>query len=557
MSMSAFSDADFACVGIALKAVKAGIVTWTDTDGNGVRLFDLKQHKGNLIVLGSEGQGAETQYEWWSSPDGDVWTKGAGTGWPSTTYLTTTITRRNNFDDDEAKFLDFGNTKLVALHDNRAAGTGQFIRIFYSTDAGSNWTAGAVIPSGSGPKGWLRWKDPFSSPAVDSPTLLTAEGVYRVDIGGTTFDRIIGLDGDPNNGRRSVVGQDGDLYIGLGSGYIRALHATGEGGWTSRTVGPPGDGLVAARQGHVNFMIAPDWPWLVVAYGGHAASRNASVFYIEYDQQVDPRTGKVFQAWHHAYLESDANIDIVALGYSAADDATPRLFFALENASSSEMFHLERPDVSPKATGVAVKHQSSGIMQFADDNAGDPNVAMTILQALADADDLSLVSTGTSNEFIDYKNGLDGGNWDANDIGNFYSDDLDLTLASGVGVSGRRIRNELTLNRASGTEANSPALRDFEVQVVEQQFSLRALHLKIDMQATRRQTGILPEAQITNIETVIDSGTLVSLTVGGLSAMRVRIRLRPRFSFTAENRGDGGGLGTLNGTMNIIVEQAL
>ena len=301
-------------------------------------------------------------------------------------------------------------------------------------------------------------------------------------------------------------------------------------------------------------MLAPEWEWLVVAVGGHAASRNASIFYIEYHQQVDPRTGKVFQAWHHAYYETDADIDITALGYSAADDATPRLFFALENATSSEMYHLERPDISPKATGVAVKHQSSGIMQFADDAMGDPNVSATILQALLDADDLSASNSG---EFVDYKYGLDGAAWDNVNLGDFLSGDLDLEHGSGSGVSGRRIRNELTLNRDGGDTSQSTGLRDFEVKAFKQQSSLRNLHLEIDMEATRRATGIAAEAQSTNIETVISNGTLVSYTMGALAAVNVRVRERPQYSLITENKGDGVGLGTLTGIMRVVVEQAL
>jgi len=131
MSASWGISSDFVSLVVPLQSGN-GLVNLGNTTAEGVRIFDMAEHKGNLIVLGSKGSvtADEAEFEWFKTSNGTSFTVGAGTNWPTTSYLTTTITRRNNFDDDEAKLEDFGNTLMVALHDNRAAGTGQSIRLF-------------------------------------------------------------------------------------------------------------------------------------------------------------------------------------------------------------------------------------------------------------------------------------------------------------------------------------------------------------------------------------------------------------------------------------------
>ena len=88
------------------------------TNAEGLRIFSMIQHRGRLVVFGSKGNGAEEDYEWYYSTDGLSFTAGAGTGWPTANYLTTTVTRRNNWDDRHALGLDYGGAMLVALYED-------------------------------------------------------------------------------------------------------------------------------------------------------------------------------------------------------------------------------------------------------------------------------------------------------------------------------------------------------------------------------------------------------------------------------------------------------
>ena len=497
----------------------AGTIESAGANAQGMRVWDAISHEGRLwaAVTNDGSESGSNGVVISRSTDGATWEE---TG--TSTQVTfaggiQAVHRRNNFDDDVARLLSFGATLMIASADL----SDLEIEVKYSVNpeaASPTFTAGAIIPSGSGPKALVRWLDPFSSPPADSPVLVTAEGVYRVDSGGTTFDLIYALDCDPNNGRWSVVGLDGSLYVGLGSGQITKLTALSGGGLKVTNVGPPGDGLVTARQGHVNYMLAIPDRWLIVAYGGHAASKNAGVWAIEYQVQTDPETGLEYQAWHHLYQESDANIDITTLGFSTEDDATPRLHFALEGTSTSEMYHLEEPLVSGAGTGTTQKKQLTGIMRFPVDDFGDPNTSGAVFQGIVDADDLTSGSASTD-EFIKHEDGLDGDADTTNDRGDYVSGDKDLAFGSGAGVSMKKAGTRLTLDRGTGDATRTPKLLDFELQARKKTASLKGFRVPIDLAATAQMEG-LENAEVTmnRIIAIWDSAVTVPLKLGETDA---------------------------------------
>ena len=498
-----------------------------------IRAFDAFFHKGDIYVLfchDVHGTSADTVYQIHKSPDGfaSTSTDVGGTNWPdgsSNNYVLNAIGSRRNFDDDYARGMDFGNKAIVALYEDpdTSDGSTSQVLVYYTSNKGTAWTAGAVIPSDSGPKALVRWLDPFSSPPTDSPVLITAEGVYRVDSGGTTFDLIYALDGDPNNGRRSVVGLDGSLYVGLGSGQISKLTALPSGGLKVTNAGPPGDGLVSARQGHVNYMLAIPERWLIVAYGGHAADKNAGVWAIEYQVQTDLESGAEYQVWHHLYKESDDNIDITALGFSTEDDATPRLHFALEGASTFEMYHLEDPLVSGAATGVTQKKQSPAVsyIEFPQDSLGNPSKEGAVFAASVEADDLSGTAS-SSDEYIEVEYGLDGAvSTTVSNFGNFISSDKELQFGrsnqnidgqteSGtpVGVAATSITSRLIFNRGS-TNTNGAKLLDFALEARYKANQLNGFVIPIDMGLSARAQNATVETVESRLKTVRESQVLV------------------------------------------------
>tara|TARA_Y100000310_G_scaffold38739_1_gene36238 strand:- start:496 stop:2574 length:2079 start_codon:yes stop_codon:yes gene_type:complete len=502
-----------------------GTVSSGGENAVGQRVWDATVHKGRIVVLHNDtiagsGTTAEDSYSISDSPDGATFTERRGTGFASYSDagLTTTITRRNNFDDDMGRVLDFGNTLMVALYDLVGDSV---IHVSYSVDQGANWTDGAQVFSGDGPKAFVRWRNPFSSPSADSPVLITAEGVYRVDSAGTTFDLIHPLDGNPNNGRWAVVGQDGGLYIGLGDGSLRVLYITSPGVVEVRT---SGRGLLpAARQGHINCMIAPSLPWLIVTYGGHAGDKQSSIFAIDYQWQKDPATDRVFQPWHSMYLEADDDIDLYMLGYSTEDDATPRLHFALEHASTAEMYHLEQPFANP-LSGVSQQFQSSSYIEWAEDDLADPNADSLLLSAGVDADNLSITDT---REHIEHEYGLNGDvSTTVSDFGKYVSGDKQLFFGrtnqnigssadagKSEGISAKTVRHRLILNRGAAGSSSRPLLKEFEVQAKAKQELLIGYRVPVDLEAL---TSVQRDSEqvISDIESVLTSVTLVEFEYG-------------------------------------------
>ena len=503
----------------------------TDTSARG---WDMISHKNSLFALCNNPASTadEVTYIMRSSTDGVTWADAGLTGWPDSTttnrYLPTSVTRRNNFDDDMGRLLSFGNVLLAAiyLHPSATDGNGT-IRVYSSTDSGANWVLDVTIPSGDGPKAFVDW---VTLGGVRSPVLVTAEGVWSIDYTNDTFALIYELDGDPNTGRWATVGNDGSLYVGLGSGLILRLTIREADNLDVMVIGPAGDGLVTARQGRANYILKTPSKWLLVAYGGHAASKNASIFMIDTSVILtDPETGEKFMPWHHMYQNVTANLDIVALAYSTEDDSTPRLHFAVEGAAASVNSHIEEPFVNPKQS-TTVKYQPSAIsfIRFPVDDLGDPHTNADILQGLVSADDLSVNIT---DEFIEEEYGLDGAADTTVELGNYLSGTLALSFGSGAGVAGKTIGRRLNFFRGA-TNTNTPKLNESELRAHKVYIDKRVWGpFVIDIDATEQgetkpdkvADTDLHETIITALETVAASTTLVTFQAGGMAQTRVKV----------------------------------
>jgi hypothetical protein len=502
----------------------------------GSRGWDIVVHKGELFVLHNGDAAAagtsaaeEVCYGLSASVDGATWTDAGLTDFPDSTssnrYLPTAVTRRNNFDDDMGRLLSFGNVLLAAMfrHPDGTDGDGNIV-VLSSTDSGDNWDADVTIPSGDGPKAFVDWYDMSLS---RSPVLVTAEGVWSIDYTNDSFELIYALDGDPANGRWSVVGNDGALYVGLGSGSIIRLAITDSNVLAVINIGPPGDGLVAARQGHVNYMLRTPTEWLLVAYGGHASGKNASIFMIDTSVLLtDPETGKRFMPWHHMWQDATGNLDIVSMAYSAEDDATPRLHFAVEGTAASINYHIEEPFVHPNQSST-VKYQATSVLRLPDDDLGDPQTNATVLQALVDADDLS---ADTDDEYIALRYGLNGASDTTTTLGNFLSGTIAQSFGSGAGVAARRVGINLLFDRGS-TTTNTPKMNEFELQAHHVLLDKKTWTFTVDIHATASgetspslaaDTDI-HETIISALEAIVESSTLVTFTAGGMSQVRVKV----------------------------------
>lgn len=566
-------DTGEAAMSIYWRKFNAGTDTWdavtyidisTSGADEGARAFDMVVHKSLMFTVMNFGNGsAQFAYRIYTINAAESSADASGTGWPDTAgthdYVTATVNERNNYDDDMARLLSFGNTLVVALFRDSAANDGDgLIEILSTVDSGSNWVSDVTIPSGYGPKALVDW---YNLSVERSPVLVTAEGIYAIDIANNTFELIYGLDGDPATGRWAEVGNDGGLYVGFGSGQILRLAITDSNTLTVTNIGPPGDGLVAARQGHPTYMLRTPTEWLMVAYGGHASGKNASIFMIDTSVLLtDPETNKKYMPWHHMWQDSTGNLDIVAMAYSTASDGTARLHFAVEGAAASINYHIEEPFVHPEQSST-VKHQATSILRLPDDDLGDPQTTAMILQAYVDADDLS---ADTDDEFISLRYGTNGASDTTTTLGNFLSSALSQSFASGVGIAVRRIGINLLLDRGS-TTTNTPKMHEFELQGHHVLQDKLAWDFVIDIAATVRDYSpdvtsgqSAEEVVISNLETVAQSTTLITFTSGRMTQTRVRVPndIPPQFDLNIVDSG-GKDTGYRTGFVTIRVEEGI
>jgi len=549
-----------------------GTINGTTTDNSGLRAFDTIAHKASLFVLKSGGANygvadvtttTELRYAVISSTDGATWSNPGNTGFPvAVDNLTTTITRRNNFDDDMGRLLSFGNFIFAAIYD---LATDAVIEVYSSTDAGANWALDVSIPSGDGPKAFVDW---YNLSATRSPVLITSEGVYSIDTSANTYELIYALDSNSNSGRWATVANDGRLYIGLSTGEIVRLAMLDSNVLEAITLRPGGDGLAAARQGHVNYMM-PVGKWLMVAYGGHAASTNASIFMLDITAEYkDPETNETFVPWHHMWQDSTGNLDIVAMAYSTEDDGTARLHFAVEGTSATINYHIEEPFVNPNQSST-VQYQLTSVLRLPDDDMGDPHTTATVLQAFADADDLTAGSGGAGgagDEYIELRYGLNGAADTTTSLGDFLSGALSQNFGSSLGVAARRIGINLLFDRST-TATNTPKLNEFELRAHHVLLGRRRWVMDININETANGANRpnlaanteVHETIIANLRTVVASTTLVTFQTNETEgALNVRVPPDAPPVFNLEVIGSGANArGYRVGTVRLTVEEAI
>jgi hypothetical protein len=490
------------------------------------RAFDLVTHQSLLFAgFGFDDASAGTErYYLRSSPDGVTFTDRMGSGFPTADLITTARLSRENFADRLMSILDFGNTLLIAVHEDPDSddGTIQQIKIYHSTNAAGSatWTNTANVGTNN-PHCLLRlWQDPFTSGFPSIPVLVTSEGVYKINIAGTSADLIYPLTGVAEDGLAAdrALG-NGNFYVSTGDGDVIELSIRGVGAVGFRNIGPAtqNDGLVTARQGHANFIYGSHPRWLFVAYGGHASSKNASI--LRYDLFRD--------AWHSFFRDDTANEDIHVLVGSAEDDGTPRLHAAIENATGDTLIMFEEPFVSP-LSGATQSFKANGFITWAEDDLGDPHLDAAVLQAFADVGNLS-ASAASTETFIELEYGLNGTTaTTVSNIGNFVSGDKRLFFGktnqnitgqaeagTPIGVSAKKVQVNLHLNRGS-TATTSPFLKEFELQARNKVATLKRFRVPIDIAETAKRLGgtNTTETVINRLITIMDAVTLVAFVTG-------------------------------------------
>jgi hypothetical protein len=496
------------------------------------RAFAVTVHEGQLFFLAGfdDGSGNTERYNLNRSVDGVNFSSAAGSpDAPFTTDLISTASLAgNDWRDQFGAMVSFGNKLVIAVKEEPAADAGttsQFL--FYSsvTATGTpSWDADTSIATSVAQIKMHLWINHLDGAFPTIPIAVLNEGVYQIDSIGETNRQIFSFTGATGDGLASAVAiANNNLYVGTGDGDILEISILGVGRLSYVNIGPQswGDGPVAARQGYATFILGTNPRWLFVAYGGNAASKNASIFAFDY----------LTRTWHSIYLDGTANREITQMWLSAADDSTMRLHFITEGATDDVPQMIEHPTVGI-SVGAAQQFRTPGFIEFAEDDLIDPHVSSAVMTGRVDADDLDTVSTveagnGANTVHIENEYGIDGAAWTSvSNLGIYASDDKVLFFGktdqntpsaseagTPIGISAKTIRHRLKLVR-DATNTKTPKLKEFQVEHVNKQAHLKGFVCPIDVAATAHDQNVNPEVIDDRIDTIIESVPSVALLFG-------------------------------------------
>lgn len=479
--------------------------------------LDLKAH-GNYLVALVANLNDHLVYR---STDGVTWS--AATTQIAANRLSNNVTWGENI--DAGKLVSFGADIYAFYWDE----VNQRVLISKSTNSGDVWTDLSLeVSSASGVKGAAVYYDLNGDPA---PVFATENALYALDVSGPTVQKLLDLfpsNGDNGRGMATwsnpynPAGQS--LYFGMGNGDI--LEYTWSGGSAGyaivRNVGPnKDDGLPSTRQGYVTGPMAGSSQWLFYPYGGHAASRQASVFAWN---GMGTRVELDGCGHHHMTQHGTANRKIDWIALSERDDGTPRLhFFVRTGTTAGDSQFQEEPLVSPQS-GVSRRYEVSGTMDRPEFDGGMPRDSAAWLALFYNARNLG---QATTQEYIAMNYGVDGAT-PSTSLGNI-EDAADGTLvrelsfASGAGVSGRSIQIRETYNRRTDVNTNSPRGGDLELMYLKKVASLDGFVFTVDVENMHVEETRPTRDTISNLETAESSVPLVTFSYGDLSTRYVRV----------------------------------
>jgi len=440
------------------------------------------------LVLGDiDGLGERDMIEARYSADGASWSA------PSTRMNDRTGTNATaGGDRQDGKLVTIGGD-IYAIVNKGSSGQ---VRVWKSANEGVAWTQQSAVLSGDRVNGAAPYFDLNGDAA---PVFCTRDGIYAYDTSANLFQLLVKLMPDDNNGLGFTVWSNPfapaqSLYCSTGDGDIMEYTWLGtSSGSIVRNVGPTkDDGLPTAKQGYVHSM-AGSTRWLFYSYGGHAASRNATILAFDgrgHSVEFDG-AGNHFM---HKNTTANRRIDWIAL--SNADDGNLRLHFQERTAATtSATKFLAGPLITP-ASGIAKKYMATGVIDRPETDFGLPRDDAAFIGVFYQARDLGT----TDEEYMNIDYGVNGAT-PSTDFGNIISGTQEVTLASGAGVSGKSIQIRENWNRSSGDSSKTPQANSLEVMYRKKIASLRGWRFTVDVanMAVEQQTPIA--TVIANLET--------------------------------------------------------
>jgi hypothetical protein len=513
--------------------------------------MDIVQHKGNLVALIV----SDVDHLVYTSTDGATWT--AATTQITAGLMVDGVTA--NEDIDAGLMATIGGELCAAIWDEDS-GT---ITFFSSINAGVAWTdENMEIASSNGPIGLAVYPD---IDGTNKLYLSTQDGIYIIDTSPTLWTSdlifpmpgIVDTDNRNHNGRGMAVHQ-GALWFAQGvdddsPAPVYRLTVQGDSRLIESGYGLSyGDGVPENLHGSILSMISAG-DFLFASVGGGKASRFSRLV-----------CWNSF-GWHSMTKNASANQPIEWIDLGTGDDGNPRLHYGIRTGPSVATAHfLGNPLVNPRS-GATINRddfsqasttiQNDGHIELPKLDFGLPAESKMFSAVHINADSL----TDTSNEYIEVEYGLDG-DATTTDLGNFTSSTTKVTFASGVGVSAKNIGLRLKLNRADGTVTNTPKLKDIVVEGYVVPSIAYQHQMTIDIEATALATGQPVETIITNLQTLISTVTLVSLSFGKVTDKVAVDRDRTGFSFSIkseENSGAPNALAHRTGYLTLVLIEKL
>ena len=444
----------------------------------GVVLFKGKYANG--------GGGTEADFDIFHSADFASWTEA------STNISDVSATAAaNGANLQDGKLVTIGGDIYAILVDSDNQ-----VRVWASTNKAVAWTQKSAVLTGDRINGAVAY---FDLNGDEAPVFCTREAVYAYDTSANVFHVLLRLMPDDNNGLGFAVWNNPfapaqSLYCSTGDGDIIEYTWLGtSSGSIIRNVGPTkDDGLPAAKQGYVHRMV-PSTRWLFYSYGGHAASKNATIL------AFDGKGHKVeFDGAgnHFMHKNTTANRAIDWLALSNADDGNLRLHFQERTAATTGVTKFLGEPLASPASGIAKKYMSTGTLDRPETDFGLPRDDAAFIAVFYQAREIG----DTSAEYFNIDYGVNGATPSTN-FGDIVSGTPEISLASGAGVSGKSIQIRENWKHNSGDTSLTPHANSLEIMYRKKIASLRGWRFNVDVanMAVQEQTPMA--TVLSNLET--------------------------------------------------------
>jgi hypothetical protein len=220
--------------------------------------------------------------------------------------------------------------------------------------------------------------------------------------------------------------------------------------------------------------------------------------------------------------------------------------------------YLANGNANPRS-GLSIKRALTGFVDTPYADAGFPLDSGKWLRVGINAEDLSEDNTG---EYINVDYGEDDGSGGLNaqsntNLGDILSGTTRLSWGSGAGLASVNMGLRVNLIRDSGTNTDTPKLKDVEIDVVKELAAREGFRFIIDIDKTARDTNETRENVVTNIETARDLGTLAAFVYGPLSTKYVQAQPPLRWAQTLDGEWTTDSHTQRGGFIEVTLEEAV